>query len=77
MSRNLLWKIAKGLEALGLVVILVGVSMSIHLGFQDEGLASMKQEFQGLMVGGGLLSFLPIFVLYNLQLSRSFVRLLG
>lgn len=54
MSRDLMWKIAKGLEALGLVVILVGVSMSIHLGFQDEGLASMKQEFQGLMLGGGL-----------------------
>jgi hypothetical protein len=54
MSRDLLWKLAKLLEGLGLVVILLGLSMSIHLGFQDQGLASMRQEFQGLLVGGGL-----------------------
>lgn len=54
MSRDVLWKIAKVLEAAGLIVVLIGVSMSIHLGFREEGLASMRQEFQGLMIGGGL-----------------------
>lgn len=54
MSRELVWKIAKTLQAIGLVVVLVGVSISIHLGFQDQGLASMRQEFLGLFVGGGI-----------------------
>ena len=45
---------AKMLQGIGLVVVLVGVFMSMSLGFQDEGLSSMKMEFQGLMVGGGL-----------------------
>ena len=34
--------------------MLVGVLISINLGFEEEGLASMAQEFQGLMVGGGI-----------------------
>ena len=54
MGRGALWKLAKGLEGLGLVVILVGVFMSISLGFQDRGLDSMGLEFQGLALGGVL-----------------------
>ncbi|TDJ70188.1 MAG: hypothetical protein E2O39_10385 [Planctomycetota bacterium] len=48
------YTVAKMLQGIGLVVILVGVFMSMSLGFQDEGLSSMKMEFQGLMVGGSL-----------------------
>lgn len=54
MSRSMLWKIGKVLEGIGLLVILVGLSLSISLGFEDEGLKSMVSEFQGLAVGGGL-----------------------
>jgi hypothetical protein len=54
VSRAFLWKLAKALEGLGLVVILVGVVWSIHLGFHDRGLESMGFEFQGLGVGGAL-----------------------
>lgn len=54
MSRLSLWRLAKVLEAIGLVVVLVGVSVSIHLGFRDQGLASMRQEFLGLFVGGAI-----------------------
>ena len=54
MSRGGLWWLAKVLEGAGLVVILVGVSISIGLGFEDEGLASMGMEFKGLFLGGAL-----------------------
>jgi hypothetical protein len=54
MEKSLIWKLAKLLEGIGLVVVLVGVLISINLGFEEEGLASMAQEFQGLMVGGGI-----------------------
>ena len=54
MRRDHLWKLAKVLEGLGLVVVLVGVFWSIGLGFQDRGLESMGLEFQGLMIGGAL-----------------------
>lgn len=54
MRRDHLWKLAKVLEGLGLVVVLVGVFWSIGLGLQDRGLESMGLEFQGLMIGGGL-----------------------
>jgi len=54
MSRGGLWWLAKVLEGVGLVVILVGVSLSIGLGLDEEGLASMKMEFQGLFLGGVL-----------------------
>jgi hypothetical protein len=49
-----LWLLAKGLEGLGLVVVLVGVVTSIQLGFQEEGLASMKYESYALLAGGAL-----------------------
>jgi len=52
MSRSALWKLAKALEALGLVIVLVGVMWSVTLGFGDRGLESMGIEFQGLAVGG-------------------------
>ena len=49
-----LWVLAKGLEGLGLVVVLVGVVLSIQLGFQDEGLQSMKYESYALVGGGAV-----------------------
>jgi hypothetical protein len=51
--RNLL-VVAKVLEGVGLVVILVGVAISVGLGFEEEGLASMRAEFEGLAAGGAL-----------------------
>ena len=39
---------------MGLVVILVGVAISMGLGFEDDGLGSMRAEFQGLVAGGVL-----------------------
>jgi len=54
VNKALLWKLAKALEGLGLVVILVGVLWSIKLGFRDLGLESMGLEFQALGVGGAL-----------------------
>ena len=54
MPSKWIYTVAKMLQGIGLVVVLVGVFMSMSLGFQDEGLSSMKMEFQGLMVGGGL-----------------------
>ena len=54
MSREMIWKLGKVLEAIGLIVVLIGVSFSIHLGFRDAGLASMREEFRGLMWGGGI-----------------------
>ena len=54
MTRRHLWWIAKILQGVGMVVVLVGVFMSISLGFEDEGLSSMQAEMQGLLLGGGL-----------------------
>ena len=53
MKRNL-WYVAKALEGIGMLVVLVGVFMSIDLGLQEEGLKSMGIEFRGLALGGGL-----------------------
>jgi len=58
---RILWLLAKGLEGLGLVVVLVGVVTSIQLGFHDEGLQSMKYESYALLSGGAL--FLAGFLL--------------
>lgn len=49
-----LWLLAKGLEGLGMVVVLVGLVTSIRLGFQEEGLKSMKYESYALVAGGGI-----------------------
>lgn len=53
-GRKGLWYLAKALEGIGMILVLVGVFMSISLGLEDEGLESMRMEMQGLMVGGGL-----------------------
>lgn len=49
-----LWLLAKGLEGLGMVIVLVGLVLSIQLGFQDEGLKSMKYESYALLAGGAI-----------------------
>ena len=49
-----LWLIAKGLEGLGMVVVLVGLVLSIQLGFKEEGLKSMKYESYALLAGGAI-----------------------
>ena len=46
--------LAKVLEGAGLIVILVGVYLSVNLGFQDRGLESMNIEFRGLAIGAAL-----------------------
>jgi len=52
--KKALWWLAKGLEGVGMILVLVGVFMSISLGLEDDGLSSMRMEMQGLTVGGGL-----------------------
>lgn len=54
MSSSQLYYLAKALEGLGLVVVLVGVLLSMSLGFGDQGLESMKAESYGLAIGGAL-----------------------
>jgi len=54
MNKRALWWTAKLLEGVGMVVVLVGLFISMSLGFEDEGLKSMATEFQGLAVGGGM-----------------------
>jgi len=49
-----LWLLAKGLEGLGMVIVLVGLVLSIQLGFQDDGLKSMKYESYALLAGGAI-----------------------
>lgn len=53
MKRNL-WYVAKGLEGIGLLLVLVGLVMSIQLGMEDRALESMAYEGKGLLVGGGM-----------------------
>lgn len=54
IQRNFLWTLSKGLEGLGLLVILVGLVFSVSAGMQDEGMKSMQGEAYGLAIGGGL-----------------------
>ena len=49
--------LAKMLQGLGLILVLVGVLLSIRLGWGQEGLEAMRWEMIGLM-GGGLLFLL-------------------
>lgn len=49
-----LWLLAKCLEGLGLVIVLVGLVLSIQLGFNEEGLKSMKYESYALLAGGAV-----------------------
>lgn len=46
--------LAKVLQGLGLVLVLVGVVLSIRLGIDEQGLASMKWEMYGLLGGGAV-----------------------
>ena len=52
--RGRMYGLGKVLEGLGLVLVLVGVVLSMRLGFQDESLSSMEHEMTGLLVGGGV-----------------------
>ena len=54
VDKSWAYYLAKGLEGLGLLVILCGVLLSINLGYADEGLESMKAESYGLVIGGVL-----------------------
>lgn len=54
MNRRALWWVAKGLEGVGLLIVLVGVFISMDLGLGDDGLGSMAAEFRGLIWGGGM-----------------------
>ncbi len=51
---NKVWFFAKTLEGVGMFVVLAGLLMSIHLGLEDQSLASMKYEGTALMIGGGM-----------------------
>jgi hypothetical protein len=50
-----LYWLAKGLEGLGLLVVLVGLLISLDFGHAESGLESMVYEAAGL--GAGLLLF--------------------
>jgi hypothetical protein len=54
MNRRAMWWLAKVLEGVGMIIVLVGVFISMNLGFEDQGLASMQSEFSGLAWGGGI-----------------------
>ncbi|HIG86035.1 MAG TPA: hypothetical protein EYQ25_03240 [Planctomycetes bacterium] len=54
MSPQFLQRLAKFLEGLGLLIILVGLMMSVEMGMRDEGLSSMRAETYGLAAGGVL-----------------------
>lgn len=46
-----LYKLAKFLEGLGLLIILAGVMMSVQLGMNDDTMKSMTSELYGLGIG--------------------------
>lgn len=55
MQSPFLFYLAKGLEGLGMVVVLGGVLLSMKLGIgEEQGFESMKAESYGLAIGGGL-----------------------
>ena len=47
--------LGRSLQVMGMVAVLAGLSLSVSLGFQDEGLSSMKYELYALF--GGLTLF--------------------
>ena len=55
MSKHHVWILGKALEGLGMVVVLVGLVLSVELGFRDEGMTSQYAELVALL--GGLLLF--------------------
>ena len=54
MNRGAIWWAAKGLEGAGMIIVLVGVLLSMRLGFEDRSLESMEWELRGLLAGGGM-----------------------
>jgi hypothetical protein len=54
VDKTWVYYLAKGLEGLGLVVVLCGVLISINLGYGEQGLESMKAETYALGIGGVL-----------------------
>ena len=55
MTRSGWWFLAKALEGVGMVLVLVGVFLSMSLGMgEGDSLASMAHEMRGLLWGGGL-----------------------
>lgn len=54
IKREFLWTLAKGLEGLGLIVVLGGLVFSVSAGMQDEGMKSMQGEAYGLAIGGAM-----------------------
>jgi len=53
-GRRWFWFLAKALEGVGMVLVLVGLMMSIGLGLDGEGLKAQSYEGYGLAIGGGL-----------------------
>ncbi len=60
--------LAKALEGLGMVVVLIGLVLSVELGFRDEGMSSQYAELIALLVG--LLLFAVGFVIERLTGTR-------
>jgi uncharacterized membrane protein (DUF441 family) len=55
VNKRAIWYVAKGLEFVGMIVVLVGVLISINEGLvQENSLASQRYEFIGLGAGGAL-----------------------
>ena len=46
--------LGRSLQVMGLFAVLAGLAVSVSLGFQDQGLASMKYELYALFGGGAL-----------------------
>ena len=51
MSKQQLWMLAKALEGIGMVVVLIGLVLSVELGFRDEGMTSQYAELVALLAG--------------------------
>ncbi len=51
MTKQHWWMLAKSLEALGLIIVLIGLVLSVELGFRDEGMSSQYAELIALLVG--------------------------
>ena len=60
--------LAKALEGLGMVVVLIGLVLSVELGFRDEGMSSQYAELIALLCG--LLLFAVGFVIERLTGTR-------
>lgn len=52
MKGEMWWRLAKGLEFVGMVVVLAGLVASMSLGVGEDGLKSMAYSGYGLLWGG-------------------------